>query len=108
MKAFGLGEIEELPFLNAPPSKGARSGCSLLYEIGALDGASVLIGSGFEIAHLLVNLKVGRNDLADAAREMFTREALAIDAVLSIQDPCERSFDQQKKADAACRRFMYS
>ncbi len=36
MKAFGLGDIEEFPFLNAPPAKGIRAGYALLEELGAI------------------------------------------------------------------------
>ncbi|MFI5337065.1 MAG: helicase-related protein, partial [Opitutales bacterium] len=36
MKAFGLGDIEDFPFLNAPPAKGIRAGYALLVELGAL------------------------------------------------------------------------
>ena len=38
MKAFSLGDIEEFPFLNAPPAKGIRAGYALLEELGALVG----------------------------------------------------------------------
>ena len=34
MKAFGLGDIEEFPFLNAPPAKGIRAGYGLLQRAG--------------------------------------------------------------------------
>ena len=37
MKAFGLGNIEEFPFLNAPPAKGIRAGYALLEELGAIE-----------------------------------------------------------------------
>ena len=37
MKAFGLGDIEEFPFLNAPPAKGIRAGYALLEELGAIE-----------------------------------------------------------------------
>jgi ATP-dependent helicase HrpA len=36
MKAFGLGDIEDFPFLNAPPAKGVRAGYALLEELGAI------------------------------------------------------------------------
>ncbi len=36
MKAFGLGDIESFPFLNAPPAKGIRAGYALLEELGAI------------------------------------------------------------------------
>ena len=104
MKAFGLGDIEEFPFLNAPPAKGIRAGYALLHELGAIDEAGVLTDLGRELAHLPVDPTVGRMIL-QARTEKALREVLVIAAALSIQDPRERPMDAQQKADAAHRRF---
>ena len=104
MKAFGLGDIEEFPFLNAPPTKGIRAGYALLHELGATDEAGVLTDLGRELAHLPVDPTVGRMIL-QARTEQALREVLIIAAALSIQDPRERPLDQQQKADTAHRRF---
>ncbi|MDP1581602.1 MAG: ATP-dependent RNA helicase HrpA, partial [Candidatus Didemnitutus sp.] len=106
MKAFGLGDIEEFPFLNAPPAKGVRAGYGLLRELGAIDEAGVLTELGRDLAHLPVDPTVGRMIL-QARQEKALREALIIGAALSIQDPRERPLDQQQKADAAHRRFTH-
>lgn len=106
MKAFGLGEIEDFPFLNAPPAKGIRAGHALLHELGALDDAGGLTGLGRELAHLPVDPTVGRMIL-QARTEKALREVLIIAAALSIQDPRERPLDQQEKADRAHRRFTH-
>jgi ATP-dependent helicase HrpA len=104
MKAFGLGDIEDFPFLNAPPAKGIRAGYALLHELGAIDEAGVLTDLGRELAHLPVDPTVGRMIL-QARTEKALREVLVIAAALSIQDPRERPLDAQQKADAAHRRF---
>ncbi len=106
MKAFGLGDIEEFPFLNAPPAKGVRAGYGLLHELGAIDDAGVLTDLGRDLAHLPVDPTVGRMIL-QARQEKALREVLVIGAALSIQDPRERPLDQQQKADAAHRRFTH-
>ena len=106
MKAFGLGDIEEFPFLNAPPVKGIRAGYGLLHELGAIDEAGVLTDLGRELAHLPVDPTVGRMIL-QARTEKAMREVLIIAAGLSIQDPRERPLDQQQKADLAHRRFNH-
>ncbi|HEY4248941.1 MAG TPA: ATP-dependent RNA helicase HrpA [Lacunisphaera sp.] len=106
MKAFGLGDIEEFPFLNAPPAKGIRAGYGLLHELGAIDDAGVLTDLGRELAHLPVDPTVGRMIL-QARTEKAMREVLIIAAALSIQDPRERPLDQQQKADLAHRRFNH-
>jgi len=106
MKAFGLGDIEEFPFLNAPPAKGIRAGYALLHELGAIDEAGVLTELGRDLAHLPVDPTVGRMVL-QARQEKCVREILEIAAALSIQDPRERPLDAQQKADAAHRRFTH-
>ena len=130
MKAFGLGAIEEFPFLNAPPAKGIRSGYALLEELGALakgetrppdafaqgeaarpeaapqPSALDLTPLGRELAHLPVDPTVGRMIL-QARTERALREVLVIAAALTIQDPRERPLDRQQKADAAHRRFTH-
>jgi ATP-dependent helicase HrpA len=106
MKAFGLGDIEEFPFLNAPPTKGIRAGYALLHELGAIDDAGILTDLGRELAHLPVDPTVGRMIL-QARGEHALREVLIIAAALSIQDPRERPLDQQQKADTAHRRFTH-
>jgi ATP-dependent helicase HrpA len=136
MKAFGLGDIEEFPFLNAPPAKGVRAGYALLEELGAIvkcraespNPAAVqgrsedrrssatpphserdefeLTDLGRDLAHLPVDPTVGRMVL-QARQEKCVREILVIAAALSIQDPRERPLDAQAKADAAHRRFTH-
>jgi len=134
MKAFGLGDIEEFPFLNAPPAKGIRAGYALLEELGAIvsearagppgppaggdiDSSAArpavapgqewqLTDLGRELAHLPVDPTVGRMIL-QARNEKALREVLIIGAALSIQDPRERPLDLREKADAAHRRFNH-
>ena len=106
MKAFGLGDIEDFPFLNTPPAKGIHAGYALLHELGAIDEAGALTPLGRELAHLPVDPTVGRMIL-QARTEKSLREVLIIAAALSIQDPRERPLDQQQKADAAHRRFTH-
>ncbi|MBI3884171.1 MAG: ATP-dependent RNA helicase HrpA [Opitutae bacterium] len=126
MKAFGLGDIEEFPFLNAPPVKGIRAGYGLLEELGALipkgranspseprlggDASPYLEQEltelGRELASLPADPTVGRM-IIQGRHEKALREVLIIAAALSIQDPRERPLDQQAKADAAHRRFTH-
>ncbi|WP_438481204.1 ATP-dependent RNA helicase HrpA [Oleiharenicola lentus] len=106
MKAFGLGDIEEFPFLNAPPAKGIRAGYGLLHELGAIDDAGVLTDLGRELAHLPVDPTVGRMIL-QARTEKALREVLIIASGLSIQDPRERPLDQKEKADTAHKKFTH-
>lgn len=121
MKAAGLGDIAQFPFLNAPPAKGIRAGYALLEELGAIavvrgadrgDGAEhpdreyELTPLGEELAQWPVDPTIGRMIL-QARDEKALREVLVIAAALSIQDPRERPLDQQQKAETAHRRFAH-
>jgi ATP-dependent helicase HrpA len=137
MKAFGLGAIEEFPFLNAPPARGIRAGYALLEELGALvkdRGSSESKGEAVaphgpsdgprfgseaspyreyqltELGRDLAHLPVDPTVgrmILQARQERAMHEVLVIAAALSIQDPRERPLDQQQKADAAHRRFVH-
>ncbi len=107
MKAFGLGDIEDFPFLNAPPARAVKAGYALLHELGALDDAGVLTPLGEELARLPVDPTVGRMIL-QARTEKALREVLIIASALSIQDPRERPLEKQREADAAHRRFAHA
>ncbi len=112
LKAFGLGDIERFPFINAPAVKSVRAGYALLEELGALEddpaapGAHALTAVGHELARLPVDPTVGRMIL-QARTEHALREVLVIASGLSVQDPRERPLDRQAQADAAHRRFVH-
>ncbi|HND61952.1 MAG TPA: ATP-dependent RNA helicase HrpA [Opitutaceae bacterium] len=112
LKAFGLGDIERFPFINAPAVKSVRAGYALLEELGALEddpaapGAHALTATGRELARLPVDPTVGRMIL-QARTERALREVLVIASGLSVQDPRERPLDRQAQADAAHRRFVH-
>ncbi|MBS0662033.1 MAG: ATP-dependent RNA helicase HrpA [Verrucomicrobia bacterium] len=112
LKAFGLGDIERFPFINAPAAKSVRAGYALLEELGALAddpaaaGAPALTAVGRELARLPVDPTVGRMIL-QARTEQALREVLVIASGLSVQDPRERPLDRQAQADAAHRRFVH-
>jgi ATP-dependent helicase HrpA len=107
MKAFGLGDIEQFPFLNMPAAKSIRAGYGLLDELHAMETQGAerrLTEMGRELARLPVDPTVGRMIL-QAREEKAVREVLIIAAGLSVQDPRERPLDKQAAADAAHRRF---
>ncbi|HEY4299262.1 MAG TPA: ATP-dependent RNA helicase HrpA [Candidatus Didemnitutus sp.] len=121
MQAFGLGAIEDFPFLNAPPARGVRAGYALLEELGALEIRRAPAGDtpeasapveraltplGAELARLPVDPTVGRMILQGRS-EKALREVLVIAAGLTVQDPRERPIDEQAKADAAHRKFAH-
>lgn len=106
MKAFGLGDVEEFPFLNPPTPRAIRSGYELLRELGALDSAQNLTNIGRELARLPVDPTIGRM-LLQARKERCLPEVLVIAAGLSVQDPRERPMEKRERADEAHKAFLH-
>ena len=98
MIAFGLGKVEDFPFLDPPKSGAINAGYELLQDLGALDPDRVITPLGRELARLPCDPTVGRM-LLQARGEGALREVLVIAAGLSIQDPRERPADAQAEAD---------
>jgi ATP-dependent helicase HrpA len=104
MKALGLGEVEDFPFIDPPLPRMVADGYQLLTELGALDEDQKLSATGRELAKLPLDPKVGRMILAARERGCL-REVLVIAAALSVQDPRERPPENPGAADQAHARF---
>ncbi len=104
MKALRLGDIDQFPFLEAPPRKAISDGYQLLHELGAVDANNALTPIGEQLARLPLDPRLGRMVVA-ARDEGCLREMLVIVAALSVQDPRERPQERQGSADAAHRQF---
>ena len=104
MKALGLGDVVQFPFVQPPPSRAVADGYQLLAELNAVDERNELTPVGRELAHLPLDPRLGRMLLA-ARDQQCLREMLIIASALSVQDPRERPQDAQEAADQAHRRF---
>jgi len=104
MKALRLGDVEDFPFLEAPPRKAISDGYQLLIELGAVTAERALTPVGQELARMPLDPRLARMIVA-ARDEGCLREVLVIAAALSVQDPRERPQERQGMADAAHRRF---
>jgi ATP-dependent helicase HrpA len=104
MKALGLGEIENFPFLDPPPKRAVDEGYRVLEELGAVDDDGHLTDIGKKLARLPVDPRIGRMILG-GEKEAALREVLIIAAALGVQDPRERPLAAQKQADDAHRKF---
>ncbi len=100
MKALGLPEIAEFPFIDPPAPKAVSEGYRTLREVGALDKAKDLTDYGREMARLPVDPRLGRM-LIEARKEHCLAEVLPIVAALESNDPRERPADKAREADAA-------
>ena len=104
MKALGLTQIEQFPFVQAPPTKAISDGYHLLQELGAVDAKNELTHIGRALAKLPIDPRVSRMILA--ARDMGAlREVLIIAAALSVQDVRDRPQEARQQADAAHVKF---
>ncbi|MEX1114240.1 MAG: ATP-dependent RNA helicase HrpA [Akkermansiaceae bacterium] len=104
MKALGLPEIDEFPFLDPPAPKAVSEGYRTLREVGALDKEKQLTDSGRQMARLPVDPRLGRM-LIEARKEHCLAEVLPIVAALESNDPRERPAEKAREADAAHARW---
>lgn len=104
MKALGLPEIGEFPFLDPPAPKAVAEGYRTLREVGALDMDKRLTEYGRQIARLPVDPRLGRM-LIEARKEHCLAEVLPIVAALESSDPRERPAEKAREADAAHARW---
>lgn len=104
MKALGLGNVEDFPFLEPPPRRAIADGYQLLSELGAVDELNQLTPIGRELAKLPLDPRVGRMILEARDRHALT-EVLVIAAAFSLQDVRDRPLEQQQAADNAHKKF---
>ena len=104
MKSLNLGQVEDFPFLEAPPKRAIADGYQLLNELGASDEQNELTTIGRELARLPLDPRVGRMILAARDRQAL-QEVLVIASGLSVQDVRDRPVEQQQAADAAHQQF---
>ncbi|PPE66056.1 ATP-dependent RNA helicase HrpA [Caldimonas caldifontis] len=104
MKALGLGQVEDFPFLEPPPRKAIADGYALLGELNAVDEANELTPIGKELSKLPLDPRVGRMILEARERQSLS-EVLVIASALSVQDVRDRPLEHQQAADEKHRKF---
>ena len=105
MKSLALGDVEDYPFLDPPPSRAITEGYRVLEELGAIDDRRELTPLGRQLARFPVDPRIGRMIVAGAA-ERCLRDVLVVAAALNLQDPRERPREKRQKADDLHRRFV--
>ncbi len=104
MKGLHLGQIEDFPFLEAPPKRAIADGYALLGELGAVDEANELTPMGHELAKLPLDPRIGRMIL-EARQRGALSEVLIIASALSGQDVRDRPQEVAQAADEKHRKF---
>ena len=105
MKALGLADVENFPFIEPPDSRAIADGFKLLEELNAVDERGNLTPTGQHLAKLPIDPRIARMVLA-AKEEHCIKEVLIIAAALSLQDPRERPLERQQAADEKHRRHQ--
>ncbi|MDH5257571.1 MAG: ATP-dependent RNA helicase HrpA [Gammaproteobacteria bacterium] len=104
MLSMRIGDVFDYPFINKPERKHINDGLKLLEELGAVSANQDVTETGRKLAKLPVDPRLGKM-LVEADTEGSLKEVLIIVAFLSIQDPRERPFEAQQKADEYHNRF---
>ena len=104
MKALGLGDVVNFPFLEAPSGRAIADGYQLLAELGAVDEQGVLLPMGRELSRLPLDPRVARM-IVEARERGALAEVLVIASALSVQDVRDRPIDAQQQADQQHAKF---
>jgi ATP-dependent helicase HrpA len=107
MKALGLGDVANFPFIEPPASKAIADGYALLNELGAVAddyGQPDLTPMGRQMARLPLDPRVSRM-IIEARERGALREVLVLAASLAVQDPRERPLDNPQAANEKHKPF---
>lgn len=99
-----LGEVDEFPFVEAPPERAIGDGYRRLSELGAIDERKRLTAIGRTLAQLPIDVSLGRM-LIESRERGALDELLILTSFLSVQDPRERPADARQAADQAHAAF---
>ena len=98
MLVLKLGDIAAFPFVDPPDARQINDGYRLLFELGATNESRRLTPLGRQMAHLPVDPRFARIIYA-AEKTGCLQDAVILIAALSIQDPRERPYGQEARAD---------
>ena len=103
LKAIGVDDLFEFPFLDRPERRRLSDAERLLRELGALEGGA-LTDIGWALARMPVDPRTGRM-LIEAATLGVLEEVLVIASALSVAEPYERPPGAEVQAQSAHERF---
>jgi ATP-dependent helicase HrpA len=102
-KSLGLGEVEELPFLDPPSPRAIADGYALLHELDAVDEARQLTDRSDTSSRACRSIRAWRACWSPRARRL-PGAVLIIAAALSVQDPARAAAGQGGRGRRAPRR----
>ena len=109
MKARGIGDVFEFPFLTRPPSDALEKAMIQLLNLKALDGTGRITELGVRIAKLPLTASLGRVLLAAAEQELdCLPEVIDIISCLSVENIFTNFSSEEEKEEAEkARRELY-
>ena len=105
MKALGLPDIAEFPFVDPPQQSLIQEGLRTLRDIGAIDRNRKITKLGRDLVRFPIDPRMARM-LVEAERRNCLAEIMIIAAGLSIQDPRDRPTEKAEEADAAHAQWV--
>ena len=109
MKARGINDVHNFPFIDRPPRNALEKALLQLWLLGALIKSGGISDIGVEIAKLPVNVCLGRALIAAAEPELnCLPEVIDIVSCLSVEDVFLNLTSEEKKNEAEiARRELY-
>lgn len=107
LKAMGITEPLEFPFMDAPPIDSMLAAMENLYALGALDTDGFLTRMGRRMAELPLEPPLAKM-LLYGAEQGVSGDVAAVVALLSVQNIFLRPRDRQAQADSRKSRLNHS
>lgn len=109
MKARGIKDVQNFPFLDRPPRNAMEKALLQLWLLGALTESGKISDIGIQIAKLPVNVCLGRALVAAAEPELdCLLEVIDIVSCLSVEDLFLNLTSEEKREEAeVARRELY-
>jgi len=104
LKALGVKDISQFPFMQKPQDKAWKIALNSLYELGAIDKQENLTTIGKKMDQLPLDPQLARI-LVDPDLVAID-EMLIICAFMSVKEVRERPHDRQQKADQLHRQYQ--
>ena len=105
MKARGVDDVVNFPFLNHPPLEALQKALLQLYNLGALTDSGDISDIGQRMAKLPLNVSLGRVLIAAAEPEMnCVAEVIDIISCLSVENIFLNLTSEEKKEEAELAR----
>lgn len=108
MKARGVDDILDFPFLDRPPREGLEKALLQLFQLGALTESGAINEIGLQMARLPLSVTLGRALIAAAEQFDCVAEIIDIISCLSVENVFLNLTSEEKKEEAeVARRELY-